>query len=200
MKKQSRFRKITKSKKTTFITLTILLLPFIVLGAILLRDSMQTGKPVIGDRTKDQFKVEITEDNLKTIDGNLVDELIVKKKVTLKSSTLRVYIEVNDSLSKNEIKKLAEDTYNQVVEVLPIEDYFKASETHKQYDLEVHVYNDVLDRESDEFIYLEVMHNSTMEEAVYTFVTDAKDPEFKEEVLENMEKADEEDEEDSGGE
>lgn len=198
MKKQSILRKILKSKKTTAITLIILFLPFVVLGAILLRDSLQTGQPVIGDRNKDQYKVEITDANLSSIEELLVNSDISKKKVTLKSSTLRVYIEVSDSLSKDEMSALGSEVFDHITSILPVNDYFKADETHKQYDLEIHVYNDVLDRESDEFIYLEVMLTSNMEEAVYTFVSDAKDPDFKQDVLDNMNKEDEE--EDEGGE
>ena len=205
MKKQNNFRKILKSKKTTVFALVFIMLPFIILGSILIRDTMGRGKPVIGDRFEDQYQHQLSDDNLKSIEEILSDEKITKSKVNLKSSTLRVYVEVDETVSKDDILALGESIYASIDELFPIEDYFTATSNYKQYDLEIHIYNNVEDRESEGFIYLEVMHHSNMEEVVYTFVSEAKDPEFKEEVLEimdekNAEKEKEDEEDDSGDE
>lgn len=181
-----RFKKILESKKTTAIALIILILPFAIFGFILLRDSSQTGEPVIGSRYDEQLDSEITSEQINLIENNVVDERVIYKKVILKASTLRVYLEVDAEESKESIQELANTSYEKVVEVLPVETYFVLQGKNKNYDLEVHVYNNIEDRESDEFHYYQITKSSSMETLAGEFVSDTRDPDFKEEVLENL--------------
>ena len=184
-KPKSRFKRVLESKTTTIISLVILMIPFIVFGYIIFRDSSQTGDPVIGSRFDDQLEPAIKDSQLETIESGLSKE-IVSKKVTLKAATLRIYLEVDQSVNKEAIKELADNTYSQVVEVLPIETYFSLQGSKKMYDFEVHVFNNVEDRDSEDFIYYQIIKSSSSEESVDRFVTDVKDAEFKEEVLGNL--------------
>lgn len=183
---KARMRKMLESKMTTAVAITILLIPFLVFGFILYRDSSQTGVPVVGDRFKDGLNPEITSEQLSEVESKLVDELIVKKKVSLKSATLRIYLEVDGELSKEQIKTLADTTYDSTIEVLPLDPYFTLDGTRKQYDLEIHVYNNVEDRTTPEFVYYQIMKTSSMEKLTGQFLSDAVDPSFKDEVLENL--------------
>lgn len=207
MKKKSKLRNMIESKKTTAIALLILIVPFVIFGFILFRDSSQTGEPVVGNRYDEQLNPAITSEQLSEVENAIVDERATYKKVTLKSSTLRIYLEVDGVESKDSIKELANTSYNKVIEVLPVETYFELQGSKKQYDLEVHVYNKVEDRDSDEFVYYQVTKSSSMEEVDGEFITDIRDPEFREEVLENLaekesENTEEEqtEEDDTGGE
>lgn len=199
-KKNGKFKKFLESKKTTAIALTLLLVPVLIFGFILIRDGLQTGEPVIGERNKNQLDPAIKQEEVTAIEESLNDELILNKKVTLKSSTLRVYLEVDVSNSKEEIENLAEVAYNQVAEILPIEKYFTINDGIKMYDLEIHVYNNSEDRNSEEFVYYEIIKNSSVEEPRYEFVSDARDPEYRDEVLENLAEKEAGSEDDKGGE
>lgn len=186
-KKNKGFRNIIKSKKTTAILMAVLLTPFLIFGFIIVRDKMNSGTPVIGSRNDNQLEHKITADQLTQIENAITEEIFISEKVTLKSSTLRIYIEVGQDQSKEAIKEIGLRVYNNVIGVVPIDPYFTNTDSNKQYDLEVHVYNDAEDLTSEAFIYLEIMHNAGMEEMSISFLTDAKDPEFKQEVLDTME-------------
>lgn len=196
-----------ESKITTLIALVLLLTPVLGFGYIIYRDSSQTGEPVVGSRYDNNLEPKITEEQLSTIKASLVDEMILSNKVTLKSSTLRVYVEVAEETSKDSIKELAGTVYDLVTEKLPVETYFSNDGSRKMYDLEIHVYNNSTDRSSEEFIYFEIIKSSSVEERIEEFITDAKNEDFKAEVLENLEEKlngpsedDEESEADAGGE
>lgn len=184
--------KILSSKKTTVILSSIILLPFLIFGFILIRDKMGTGTPVIGSRNDHQLEHKITEEQLKAVEELVKIDDVKSSKITLKASTLRVYLEVSAEMSKEQLAKVGEAIYKQVIEVIPIDPYFTNTENNKQYDLEVHTYNDVEDKTGDDFVYYEIIRTGSMEDTNYAFLTDAKDPEFKEEVLELMEKLAEE--------
>ena len=206
-KKKNIFTKMLESKITTLIALVLLLTPVLGFGYIIYRDSSQTGEPVVGSRYDNNLEPKITEEQLSTIKASLVDEMILSNKVTLKSSTLRVYVEVAEETSKDSIKELAGTVYDLVTEKLPVETYFSNDGSRKMYDLEIHVYNNSTDRSSEEFIYYEIIKSSSIEERIEEFITDAKNEDFKAEVLENLEEKlngpsedDEESEADAGGE
>ncbi len=206
-KKKNIFTKMLESKITTLIALVLLLTPVLGFGYIIYRDSSQTGEPVVGSRYDNNLEPKITEEQLSTIKASLVDEMILSNKVTLKSSTLRVYVEVAEETSKDSIKELAGTVYDLVTEKLPVETYFSNDGGRKMYDLEIHVYNNTTDRSSEEFIYFEIIKSSSVEEPIEEFITDAKNEDFKAEVLENLEEKlngpsedDEESEADAGGE
>ena len=206
-KKKNIFTKMLESKITTLIALVLLLTPVLGFGYIIYRDSSQTGEPVVGSRYDNNLEPKITEEQLSTIKASLVDEMILSNKVTLKSSTLRVYVEVAEETSKDSIKELAGTVYDLVTEKLPVETYFSNDGGRKMYDLEIHVYNNTTDRSSEEFIYFEIIKSSSVEEPIEEFITDAKNEDFKAEVLENLEEKlngpsedEEESEADTGGE
>lgn len=206
-KKKNIFTKMLESKITTLIALVLLLTPVLGFGYIIYRDSSQTGEPVVGSRYDNNLEPKITEEQLSTIKASLVDEMILSNKVTLKSSTLRVYVEVAEETSKDSIKELAGTVYDLVTEKLPVETYFSNDGSRKMYDLEIHVYNNSTDRSSEEFIYYEIIKSSSIEERIEEFITDAKNEDFKAEVLENLEEKlngpsedEEESEADTGGE
>lgn len=187
MKKFSqKFKKILESKITTAVAVIILLTPFLIFGFIIYRDSSQTGAPVVGNRFENGLNPEITDDQITEVESKLDDETIISKKVVLKSATLRIYLEVDEAINKEQIKELAEKAYASTIEVLPIEPYFTLEGNRKQYDLEIHVYNNVEDRDTEEFVYYQIMKSSNLEDFVGEFLTDTRDPDFRDEVLENL--------------
>lgn len=185
MKKfKKKIDQMIKSKKTTIILSIVLFTPFVIFGGILLRDTLIKGQPVEGSRFKDELAHEITKEQLKEIEEAIPEEMILKQEVSLKSATLRVYIEVSSELSWEIMEELGYRVYDKVVEILPAETYFTNSEDNKQYDLEINVNNDVEDLDSDDFLYLQIMKNGGMESAKHAWLSDPKDPEWKAKVLE----------------
>lgn len=175
---------IIKSKKTTIVLSAVILIPILIFGGILVRDSLNKGKPVIGSRFDNELEHKITDEHLKQIDEKIAEDMILKKEVELRAATVRVNIEVSAELSKELMQQLGERVYASIDEIVPIETYFTNSENNKQYDLEINIHNDVEDWSTDDFVYLQIMRNGGMEKETYTFLTDAKNPEWKEEVLE----------------
>lgn len=183
-KKKGKFNKFLNSKITTVVLMSIILIPILIFGGILIRDKMQTGSPVIGSRNDNQLANKITKEQVAEIEEAISEDMILKQKVNLKSSTLRIYVEVSQELSYEVIEELGGRILEQVSAILPIEEYFTNSETNKQYDLEIHVYNDAEDLDSEIFLYYEIMHNGSMTETSFEWMTDARDPEFKQAVIE----------------
>lgn len=207
MKKKSKLKRFLEAKSTTAIALLILIIPVVVFATIILRDSSQTGEPVVGNRYDNQLEPAITSENLSSIESQLTNEAIIYKKVNLKSSTLRVYAEVDVETSKEAMKELAASVYETIDETLPIETYFSTEGSKKMYDLEVHIYNNVEDRDSEDFVYYEIIKTSSNEERIEEFVTDARNPEYRQDVLDKLEEklneeneAETESEDDKGGE
>ena len=185
MKKfKKKMNQIIKSKKTAIILSVVLLTPVLIFAGILIRDTLQKGTPVIGTRFDNELEHKITNDQLKKIDEAIAEEMILNKEVVLKAGTVRVYIEVSSGLSKDVIKELGERVYTKIDGITPIDTYFTNTENNKQYDLEINIHNDVEDYDSDDFVYLQVMRNGGMTETTYVFLSEAKNPEWKEEVLE----------------
>lgn len=185
MKKfKKKMNQIIKSKKTAIILSVVLLTPVLIFAGILIRDTLQKGTPVIGSRFDNELEHKITNDQLKEIDEAIAEEMILNKEVVLKAGTVRVYIEVSSELSKDVIKELGERVYTKIDGITPIDTYFTNTENNKQYDLEINIHNDVEDYDSDDFVYLQVMRNGGMTETTYVFLSEAKNPEWKEEVLE----------------
>lgn len=196
--------KILNSKKTAIVLTVFLLAPVLLFGTVLVRDYLQTGKPAIGSRNDGALEHKIEKDQLKTIEEAITEDMILESKVVLKSSTLRVYAKVSSELSKDVMAEIGDRLLASVNETLPMDPYFTTTEGNKQYDLEIHVYNDVEDRDSDDFVYYQMIHSSVKEDLFKRFVTDPKDPEYKAEVLENekirLEKLEEEKAKEESGE
>lgn len=199
---KKKLNKILNSKKTAIVLTVFLLVPFLLFGTILIRDYLQTGNPAVGSRNDGALEHTISKEQLKTIEEAIAEDMILDSKVVLKSSTLRVYAQVSGELSKKVMEEVGDRILASVNETLPTDPYFTTTENNKQYDLEIHVYNDVEDRESADFVYFQIIDSSIKEDLVRRFVTDPKDPDYKEDVLENekirLEKLEEKAKEESG--
>ena len=109
--------------------------------------------------------------------------------VNLKSATLRILIDAKDDINAEGIKSLANDAYNKVVAILPVETYFTNltdddGSVVKMYDLEIHVYNVIPDETTTvEQIYALCYKNATSENVGLDWVTTPKNQEMPDTLI-----------------
>lgn len=181
-------KKLDASTIIIIVGLIIIMIPFLVLGYILLSDSMKTGSPITGDRFINDLDPAITENDLSSISAAIKNiDGVENVECVLKTATLRVYVDVDDNKTSEEIQTMAEEIYKAVTDECDEATYFSQNGTKKMYDLEVHVYNLKENRDSDDFIYVIVNKNSSMEKMVIQVVSEPKDPDLAKELLDELE-------------
>lgn len=178
-------KKSLKKKKNTHrtgilftICLILVLAPFVVLGWILFSSSMDTGTPVLGNRFEGDLDPAITKDQLKKVESAVKglsgqDDAFV----TMKTATLRVYVDIADDANEETANAKADEVYNTVASILDPSVYFTKTDDKKQYDLEIHVYTkpEREDTEGENFVYVIDTKTSNMTEPQKQTVSVAKD-------------------------
>ncbi|MBO7704009.1 MAG: hypothetical protein J6S26_06170 [Solobacterium sp.] len=183
-RKSSSSAKPKKSQKGSslpfWIALVLFLIPFIVLGVILVSAAMDTGKPILGDRYKDDLDPAITSSDLSQVESAVKSVGGVESVFTnLATGTLRVYADISDGADADSAKNTAQQVYSAVTSVLNPSTYFSQGSGKKMYDLEVHVYNQNRDTENN-FVYVIETKTSSMEEPIIQLVSEPNDPELAE--------------------
>lgn len=183
-KKKETARQIKKKRKThsTGIIFTVCLIlvlaPFVVMGWILFSSSMDTGTPVLGNRYEGDLDPAITKSQLSEVEsavkalGNQDDAF-----VTMKTATLRVYVDIADDANEETANAKADEVYNTVASILDPAVYFTKTDSKKMYDMEIHVYTipERTDAEGENFVYVIDTKTSNMSEPAKQTVSVAKD-------------------------
>lgn len=169
-----------------FVGILIILIPFIILGVILIQASMSTGKPILGDRFKNDLNPAITSEQLKEISTKIKGQSNVDSvDVSLKTATLRVYVDVSDTSSEQQVMDMSKSAYQDVISILDINTYFTQHDGKEMYDIEIHAYNQ--DKNTEEnFIYVITNKNSSMEEEHSQVVSKALDPELAQQLRDDV--------------
>ena len=185
--KKHKTKKNDKSTMILIVGLVLIAIPCAILGWILISASMDTGKPINGDRFKGDLDPAITKDQLSEIESRIKGENQVEKvTVELTTATLRVYVDTVDSISDEEASALSETAYNDVTAVLNEGTYFTASNGKKMYDLEVHVYNNVDKSGSEDYVYVIRAKNSSMDQAATQIVSKPLDADLAQQLREEL--------------
>ena len=203
-------KKTTVKKKTIskihwptvilILSLVLLSIPTVVIGKVLYDAFAATGTPLFGNRYDMDLNPAITEDQLTELKIKLSsEELVENVTATLISASLRISVDVRDDITLEQLTPLATTLYSHVVTVLPVETYFKLNETSKMYDLEVHIYNSLELKDDESYKYLIFVLNSIMEEPLIQLVSDPKNPEFVQELYDQLKEDEELEEETDGG-
>lgn len=180
-------KQISKTGLIIIVGLIIIAIPFVILGGILISASLSTGKPINGDRFKNDLDPAITSTNIKDIETKISSNSKVEEvNVELKTATLRVYVDTTDSLTSEDIEQLSKDVYQDVITVLDVQKYFTQTSDKQMYDLEVHVYNQNKDYDNN-FVYAITNKNSAMSEAQTQLVSEARDPELAQQLRDDVE-------------
>lgn len=187
MTKQKNTQK--KKRHTTgilfVVLLVLILLPFIYFGWTFLSSYMESRSPVIRDRFKGDLNPAIQKEQLTKIEEAIAKiNSVQAREVHLKTATLRVYVDMNDDASADTLKKKANEAYQAIVKILPVDTYFTQKDGKKMYDLEVHVYN-VNDNTKKGFAYVIETKNSSMKSPSQQLVSKP----VNEEVAKSLRKA-----------
>lgn len=194
--KKKETRASLKKKKNTHrtgilftICLILVLAPFVVLGWILFSSSMDTGTPVLGNRFEGDLDPAITKEQLKKVESAVKglsgqDDAFV----TMKTATLRVYVDVADDANEETCNAKADEVYNTVASILDPSVYFTKTDDKKQYDLEIHVYTkpEREDTEGENFVYVIDTKTSNMSEPQKQTVSVAKNQEIADQLRQDV--------------
>lgn len=212
-KKKETARQIKKKRKThaTGILFTVCLIlvlaPFVVMGWILFSSSMDTGTPVLGNRYEGDLDPAITKSQLEEVE-TAVKGLSGQDDafVTMKTATLRVYVDIADDANVDTANAKADEVYNTVASILDPAVYFTKTDSKKMYDMEIHVYTipERTDAEGENFVYVINTKTSNMSEPAKQTVSVAKDQavadKLRQDVLDRQAAAEAEANADEGGE
>jgi hypothetical protein len=169
------------------VALILFLAPFLVLGYIILSAAMDTGKPIVGNRYNGDHNPEITKSQLSSVESNVKSISGVEKAmVNLATGTLRVYADINDSASAETAESMASSVYGAVTSVLDEGTYFTQNNGKKMYDLEVHVYNQDKNTDSN-FVYVIETKTSSMDAPIVQLVSEPIDAELAESLRQAVE-------------
>ncbi|MBR4162104.1 MAG: hypothetical protein IKR11_01195 [Solobacterium sp.] len=185
-----------KKKKTTghltglifWICLILLVTPFAILGWILYSSSMDSDKPVFGNRYDGDLNPAITSEQLDQVESAAGSVSGVEKaKVEMSTATLRVYADISDSADSSQAYSVADEIYGKVTSILSPSVYFSQSDGKKMYDMEIHVYNTSENTESDSFVYVIKTKTSSMSEPVDNLVSEPIDAELAQSLRDDVE-------------
>lgn len=178
-------KKITKNSAIHWPTViligavVVLLIPMITLGLVFLDAFEGTGSALYGNRFANEMQEKITSEQIEQLQTDIKTVNSVNKvNVDLKSATLRVNVLIGNDVSVENATLTAQSIMDKVLSVLPRETYFMNNASSKQYDLEVHVFNDRLSVEEGSYVYVIGLLNATMEESSFQVVSKPLDPEF----------------------
>ena len=112
---------ILESNWIVRITALVIIIPVVIVAVLLLTSIENSGEPVVGDRFDSHLKNKIADKDVKAVENALTYDNVDKVQVNLKSATLRILMDTNDSLNKDEIYAIAKDAYDKVTKLLPVE-------------------------------------------------------------------------------
>lgn len=182
-------RRSSRTVVVFWICLALLIIPFAVLGWVILSSAQNTHKPVIGNRYEGDLDPAITSEqmtNVKTKSEGV--EGVQSVDVEMTTATLRVYADINDDATSETATATADSIYKAVAEVLDPTVYFTKTDSKKMYDLEIHVYTtgERTEKEGENFVYVVETKTSSMETPASQVVSTAKDPELAQQLRDDV--------------
>ncbi len=168
-----------------WIALVVLIVPIVFFVYIVVDTSGKTGEPVVGNRFQNALNPAITEKDLSTVKNNLQIDNAVKTEVILKSATLRVYVQLPDQTSSDNVHAVVEQAYEMVTNTLSVDTYFtNGANDRKMYDLEVHVYNFTPGEASSDWnVYVTKSKNAAAKESIVDVLTSPKNQDVANSLL-----------------
>ena len=171
--------------KIVWFTLIVLLIPFLIVGYVILTSLGGQNEPVVGNRfDSNDLNPAITNDQISQVQTAIASIGGVENvEVNLKSATLRISIDVSDDANADTCNAIAQEAYNQVNGILPVDTYFTNTEDAKMYDLEIDAYNFLLDDSHTEGQVDIKVYKSGAGQVVTQNITEAKDPELASQLV-----------------
>ncbi|MFV0379576.1 MAG: hypothetical protein ACK5KQ_01945 [Anaerorhabdus sp.] len=182
-------RKFDFTSKVIVFGSLIIIIPFLILGGILISASLNTGKPILGDRFDGDLNPAITSSDLNDVKSSVEAVSSVESaQVNLKTSTLRVTVDVSDTMSEEDMILKLDEIYNAVLSKLDMATYFTSTSTKRMYDIDVNIHNISLDKsDSEEFILVGRVKNSMMDTYRDQVLSKALDEDLAQELRDDVE-------------
>jgi len=175
--------KWTKSNTILTVGIIVIMIPITFVGVMLIRAYFATGEPINGNRIDNERAVEITQTQLDEINSQIKGLSEVETvEIQLKVATVRVYVDIKNTVLSDDYESLLTVIYSKIDDELPIADYFTNQDTLKQYDLEIHLYNDLEATGDTEFIYYIMNKNAAMAEPQFELVSEPRNAELADEL------------------
>ena len=197
MKKKEKNQQGTKkqgekqSHLLVWIAAAVILIPTLIVGIVVMTSTENSGEPVVGSRfSENDLDPAISEDAITQVQEAMLGlDYVESVEVNLKSATLRININLEDQVDEADqdlVENIAQDAYDAVNEILPVDTYFSQKEDGKMYDLSINVYNySSFDEEhtEDHWIYVCLTKTSASQESVIDVLSVARDPDTAEAVM-----------------
>ena len=197
MKKKEKKHQGTKkqgekqSHLLVWIAAAVILIPTLIVGIVVMTSTENSGEPVVGSRfSENDLDPAISEDAITQVQEAMQGlDYVESVEVNLKSATLRININLEDQVDEADqdlVENIAQDAYDAVNEILPVDTYFSQKEDGKMYDLSINVYNySSFDEEhtEDHWIYVCLTKTSASQESVVDVPSVARDLDTAEAVM-----------------
>jgi hypothetical protein len=174
--------------------LVILAIPTCYVGYTLLVAQKGQDQPVVGVRYKYELDPEIDDSQFDVLQENLEGiERVEAVEINLKSSTLRISIDIQDDSTEKQTKAVLEEAYKQVDAIYPIDTYFTNTEGNKMYDMEIDAYTFIPDDEHsvDDQVYVKLVKSAAMSKPNYDYMSKAKDADLVKQIVRDTTDTDE---------
>lgn len=147
-------RKISLGGWVLIFSLAVVFVFGSIFALIMFNALSETGKTVVGNRFQLELNPSIENAKLTEIKSALDGQsTTVKSSVNLKSATLRIMVQVNSTLTDEELQTAILSIKDLVNTSLPFETYFTSTPDIKMYDLEIHIFNAVEAVSTETFAY-----------------------------------------------
>ena len=182
-------RRSSRTALVFWICLILVLAPAVILGWILFSSSMNTHKPVLGNRYEGDLNPAIKSDQISQIKTKTEGiEGVQSVDIEMATATLRVYADIADDATSDTATATADSIYKAVSEVLDPTVYFKKTDSEKMYDLEIHVYTtpERTGASGENFVYVIETKTSSMDAPEAQVVSTAKDPTLAQQLRDDV--------------
>ena len=140
-------KKARQGHKLVWLTLIVIAIPCALVAYILIASMGTQNTPVTGNRFgKEDLNPAITKSMQQEILASLEQmDWIDSVSLDLKSATLRVMIDSVDDSTLESTSIMIDDAVNRINAICPLDTYFTNTESSKMYDLEINIYNYIVD-------------------------------------------------------
>ena len=134
-------RRLSRSALVLLVGIFIIAIPVVIFLSILGISALQTGTPREGSRFDGDLNPAITDKMVESLKDDLSSIGSVESvEIRLAQGQLRIYIDVADSATEEQVDSILTTAYNKVNSALPIATYFTSKDNAKMYDLNINVF------------------------------------------------------------